>query len=124
MEARCPACGDQGFIGPDLVCSSCHTRLEYSEPGRLEVEADHVNCAGCGSRNPRGQARCEKCQQVIQVSCPLCRGLHPVKARFCSRKGVPLPAPRKQPLVAAGILAAGLFLGGIGSMLGLTSTLR
>lgn len=120
MEARCPACGDQGFIGPDLVCSSCHSRLEYSEPGRLEVEADHVGCPGCGSKNPRGQARCESCRQVIQSECPLCRGLHPVKSRFCSRKGVPLPAPRKQPLVAAGILAAGLFLGGVGSLLGMT----
>ena len=118
MEARCPACGDKGFIGPDLVCTSCHSRLEYSEPGRLEVEAEHVTCPGCKRCNPRGQARCEGCGQTVQAECPLCRSLHPIKSRFCTRKGVPIPSRGKQPLVAAGILAAGLFLGGLGSLLG------
>ena len=119
MDARCPACGDKGYIGADLVCSSCHSRMEYVESGRLEVEADHVDCPSCARHNPRGQARCEGCGSRIQQECPLCRGLHPVQARICGRQGLPLPSRRrKQPLVAAGILATGLFLGGLGSLLG------
>lgn len=34
---RCPACGDRGYVGKDLICGSCNTRLEFAGNDSLKV---------------------------------------------------------------------------------------